>query len=77
LTGPANGPPPIVWWSIPVPTPQPCDGSHVAPSSSVVIAFEQASSSCELIDRPVSRSVHRIGSSEVIAVGSVTSVHVA
>ena len=49
----------------------------MSPSSSVNIAFEQASSSCELKLRPVSRSVHRIGSSDVIAVGSVTSAQVA
>ena len=43
----------------------------------MTIAFEQASNSWELIERPVSRSVHRIGSSDVTAVGSVTSSHFA
>ena len=56
MSTPANGPPPSVWWSIPVPIPQPCDGSHVAPSSQAYIAEQIPNASLHVFGADVASS---------------------
>src|SRR5690348_6128872 len=58
--------------------PEPCDGVHVAPSSSVYSIRLAGPASCETKVRPTELSVKRIGSSVLIEVsGALTSSHVA
>jgi len=74
------GPPPIVWWSMPEPIPNPAVGTQVIPSSSVyeVLHVGEVKVSCAAKVRPVTRSTKPMGSwSTPCEVGAGRFTHVA